>query len=210
MAVGEVLVETKYKQMKELILAQAIILLLIFPSCRKKVEVLTPVPTSIQYNQANMVLNHFVNPTKLNIDIDKDGSVDLEFYMNYGYTNESSYQYFCNMGSANGSLISIQPVSAPVNDRIRIYTNGAIQDTLNTIWKSNTFLYHKASIVGTVINEETIVSGNDVYTAFKLMKDGEYRYGWMRIACMKDFKSIYIRDWAYDTIPNKPIQIGQR
>lgn len=178
-------------------------------SCKKNTETLPPTPTSIVYTQANMVLNYFTNPTKLNLDMDKDGTVDFTLYMNYGYTNSLSFQYFCNVGSVNGHLLSVQPVSAPVNDRIRIYNNGAVQDTLNSIWKSNTFLYHKAEIAGTTISEETIVTNEDVYTAFKLSKNGLYHYGWMRMACMKDFKTIFIKDWAYDTIPNKPIQIGQ-
>ncbi|MBL7766742.1 MAG: hypothetical protein JNJ58_11640 [Chitinophagaceae bacterium] len=195
--------------MKKLLLFIAPSIVLIVSSCKKKIDNLPPLQTSVVYHQVNLVLNHFVNPTNLNLDIDKDGIVDFVLYMNYGYTNSSSFQFFCNIGSANGHFLSIQPVSAPVNDRIRIYPSGAIQDTLNSIWKSYTFLYHKASIVGTVINEEAIVTNGDVYTAFKLSKNGAYHYGWMRMACLTDYKTVHIKDWAYDTIPNRPIQIGQ-
>lgn len=179
-------------------------------SC-KKTKVESPVVnyTSIVHNQANLVLNHFVNPTKLNLDIDENGTIDFTIYMHYGYSSATSFQYFCNIGSVDSHLISVQPVAAPVNERIRLYSGGAKQDTLNSIWKSYTFMYHSANVAGTVIDETAIVTGEDVFTAFKLNKNGAYHYGWMRMACMTDYKTLTIKDWAYDTIPNKPIQIGQ-
>lgn len=195
--------------MKKSLLVSTSIIVFIVSSCKKKLEIVSSVQSSIKYNEANMVLNYFTNPTKMNLDIDKDGTIDFTMYMNFGYSNPLSYQYFCNIGSLDSNLISIQPVAAPVNDRIRIYSKGAVQDTLNSIWKPYTFLYHKAEIAGTTIDEETLVTNGDVYTAFILKKNGAHHYGWMRMACMTDYKTVHIKDWAYDTIPNKPIQIGQ-
>lgn len=181
-----------------------------FTSCKKKtIDQPDSGINTIYYTQKTLTLSHFTNPTTLNVDLDTNGSVDMVFLLHYGYSSPSSYQYFGSVTMNGGSLLSIQPIAPPVNEMIRIYPQGAIMDTLNSIWEPYNFLYHKAEIAGSIIPEDRIVTMGDVYIAFKLLKNGDYHFGWMKINCNPNYQAIQIKEWAFETKPNTTIQIGQ-
>ncbi|MDR2009400.1 MAG: T9SS type A sorting domain-containing protein [Bacteroidales bacterium] len=138
------------------------------------------------------------------LDINDDGTNDMEFYLNIGTEYEYDYIRFTYSFEVKkiGNLNLIFSI-----DR---YNSGTIID--QSSFSPYTTTYYFYAIGG----GEWWTNDPDWYIAFRFEKDGNYHYGWMQIQLdnmpenselIKINRSI-IKDFAYNATPGQYIIVG--
>ena len=153
--------------------------------------------TIAYYNPEPDIFYYASGDPPLNLDINGDGSKDLQFRYN-------SASIATPLRS--GSIISTREFATALQV-------GAVvgADTGTNAWFGSG---SRVASAGSIDPRQPELSGQfyrlDGYMGFQLVEGGQSYYGWMHVSNYDaPGASLYIKEWAYNTVAGQPITVGQ-
>ncbi|MCH7534751.1 MAG: SprB repeat-containing protein [Bacteroidetes bacterium] len=140
-----------------------------------------------------------ISPSNYQLDLNGDLTPDVNFYLG-GYSSYY-YNYNYNYISANGYGIAAQPnatypswLTAKVYSSSSIIGSGSFNSYGSLAW---VYVYYGfSSAFGSWVGQ------TEKYLGVKFQISGSVHYGWVKMSCAADGKSITIDAYAYESTPN--------
>lgn len=126
------------------------------------------------------------------IDLDNNGSYEFELrHFNPGPGNEDV--------EIQQNFNSIQQVIIETNGHSKVLSHSDTINSKSIQWGSDGY---------GILNSPWYGSG-DKYFGFRFKKSIAWYYGWARVNIPADHLSFTVKDYAYNSVPNAPINAGQ-
>ncbi|MCA9284760.1 MAG: hypothetical protein KDA22_06080 [Phycisphaerales bacterium] len=135
------------------------------------------------------------------IDLDGNGTTDFQVY--YG------------SASGWGSFVAVGPIQTFAGNGVGAnysglyttgYDNGDVFGPDEIIRLEPSLAIFKSN--SGVVQGAWAAIGAEHYAGLRLLKDGQFHYGWLRLRNASGVTGMYILDHAYETTPDLPIMIG--
>jgi hypothetical protein len=146
-----------------------------------------------------------------NLDLNNDGITDFQFSNRLARTSESYITYgtlkILPQGQSNAIWGTGRSASALASG-VTIGPSGKLQPS-HTIMGGE--YYRNISYSGNYRSGGQWKQTSRNFLGFKFTVNGEVHYGWARVNVVATDKGMYaaVSEYAYETIPNKPIRTGQ-
>ena len=145
------------------------------------------------------------------LDIDNDGVRDFDIYASH-FSVTSSHSYSSRYLKVNGQLNEILcETFNNIGDPKAIDLSANISNSLNSFsnnadWEggNQTMAWTWNDFSGGDFRGET-----DKYLGVRFKIEGEWHYGWVRIDVDYDVNTFVIKEYAYESTPNTPINAGE-
>ena len=140
-----------------------------------------------------------------------DGSATGTYY-GYAYTQyyvaavAAPYTGAAVMQTATDSNADILNLNTPINSTGAFNSGTQVLLAGNFNWKFGTSFPS-----GTSFNQSAgnWLGATDKYMGFRFTTGGNINYGWMRMDVSSDAVTVTVKDWAYNTVADAPINAGQ-
>ncbi|MEZ5053667.1 MAG: hypothetical protein R2807_02685 [Chitinophagales bacterium] len=190
---------------KNLFIISFSLCLIALTSCKKEGS------TNIIHKNINqqIVVNSELLDTAIILNFNDDLLDDFFARIRYlGLIRESSFSLFLASDDSRNQVLSFEDAEYIIAKKI---LNNTSIDSNSTIWHSNGYLYYQHRLGGSIIeNYVDVVGAGDVFIGIRFIIDGQYHYGWLKVAVSTDFKTINIKEVAYNKIPNVAIKAGEK
>jgi len=135
------------------------------------------------------------------LDLDNDGTGDYKIDAYYvGPINNFDIRIDIKMLSTNSGVVSLPVWPSTTFYSIDPMDSGAV--FLNYFFSRTTYVYHN-------IEYTNLDYTFNKYAALRLLKGGNYYYGWVRLDIGYDGYHVVVVDYAFEDIPNRLITAGQ-
>lgn len=180
-------------------------------SCKKEKETDNP---NINHRTIDIELksnSYILSSLNQNIDINDDGVQDfrIDLYLNRISNDEFNYSAAINSVQTGNELLS-QVVNT--YHYLKALTVNQSIDSGSGIWYNftNAFVFLKSPIYPNTDIEFGFAGKGDVLIGFRFMIGTELHYGWMKINVTADYKSIVVKEVAYEIRPNVEVKAGEK
>jgi hypothetical protein len=143
------------------------------------------------------------------LDLNEDGIQDFSInVMPVGFAN-GVREYFQINSHRDGRVLMNQEEITPLTSGIEIDEE---KGGIDADWG----IFTGYMMVRTVTeNQPDQWSGpwapdKDYYVGLSIRINGEYHYGWVKLQADKESHAMFVQEYAFQTVPNKPIKAGQR
>lgn len=146
------------------------------------------------------------------VALDLDDNTTIDFNLQISYTSIgrlSEYGLYITVDDSRNQWLIYQDGEENIARNLII---DEVIEGASTIWDDYILFYRKYINNGvTLINFTGTVGVGDVFAGIRFIADdGEYRYGWIKMAISSDFKTIQIKEYAYQKQPNIAIKAGEK
>jgi len=157
----------------------------------------------------------YIKPTPLELDINKDGDIDIKIFTTVEYIPEEGQEITYKIETSESLSVSL------TNDSASVFYRNDIIGSENT-WSDNAYVpfqyvfkdwyYGNAEIaIGNWSNLPSVPSSAQFYNAYlgiKLMINDQPYFGWIRLNFDLEIGA-YVLDYAYNEIPNEEFSAGK-
>lgn len=142
------------------------------------------------------------------LDVNNDNKADFDFFLDGGTYGPSVTFASCNIDQLNGSGAVL--TSQQLFDGLNIPV--AVAKTVDDTIRSSSTNFTDICYFGNKYNANVVgyAGGGDKYLGFKFTATDGTHFGWMKVNLASDYKSIVIKDVAYDKRPNTAIAVGAK
>lgn len=163
---------------------------------------------------------------KLNTQVDIGSAFEFDSTISINFDNNSTQDFYLQFSYFSIGRLSEYNLYISTDDSRNqwlIYHDGEeniaknlivedVIDSTSTTWEDNIMFYRKHTNNGVIqVNFTENVGVGDVFVGVRFIADdGEYRYGWIKLAISSDFKTIKIKEYAYHKQPNVAIKAGEK
>ncbi len=196
----------KIKQYSALALATASILPM---SCSKDKE---SNDVNIDDKTVNKVLNAvLISGTEFgkedSIDVNSDGQFDFDLAVGTETYSSNTYGYSFIDGKVAGNQIlsNNQTISSYTLPIVTTKNSGDKINSSSSNWENNSYVGYKYNSA-----QVGIAGGGDKLIGFRFKAGANTHYGWMKVNLSSDYKTLTIKELAYNKTPDAEIAAGAK
>jgi len=145
------------------------------------------------------------------LNLNNDTAVDFHIdRLTYVSGSNNIDHVIVDGANSNELLTNMQPISSSSSYILAkaLNTNNLI-DSNETIWESFGFMNAQGIYSGNPVNLGNWQGVTDKYLGLRFKIAGQWHYGWARLDVDATATSFTIKDYAYESTPNKKILAGQ-
>ncbi|MEZ5053666.1 MAG: hypothetical protein R2807_02680 [Chitinophagales bacterium] len=180
--------------------------LIALTSCKKEQD-----NPNITHRTVNleMILSSYNANSEMSIDINDDGMLDFEIELDLYKYAEDDYDYEGYIDyeqSGNELLTNIlnsEEYIKPLNQ------NDLISGGSST-WYRNGYIFEVEKTPGNPETKYGYAGSGDILVGIRFLIGTELHYGWMKININTNYKTIKVKELAYDIRPNVEVKAGEK
>ena len=188
-------------------------------SCKDKVEDNDPniEETDIDPDISLTVTSNADASISLDLNADNIADVSVSLYnSNYIYNGDTTDVNIGSLDGLNGAQILSQVEELDVNgtyiDTLVVSTRlsqGNTVDSSQETWVDMAYLAFSGIYYGNYASGGQFL-GQDKYVGLSIQVAGNTHYAWMQLSMSEDGSNLVIKEYAYHTNPNTPIEAGAK
>ena len=202
--------------MKKIKIITLIAMVVLAISCKKEKEADNP---NINHRTVNleMKVSSYNAESEMSIDINDDGMLDFEIELDLFRDSDNDLEYYAEIDyEQTGNEILTQEMNS--DEYIKTLNRNDLVSGGSSIWYSyvlselcvrhNFFEIEKTP--GNPEEKYGFAGNGDVLIGIRFMIGTQLHYGWMKINAAADYKSIVVKEVAYEIRPNVEVRAGEK
>jgi hypothetical protein len=184
-----------------------LVILVLTVSCKKE-EIDNP---NINHRALNleMKVSSYNADSEMSIDINDDGMQDFEIELELYKDSDSDLDYYAEIDYLNsGNEVLTQEINGDAYAK-QLNSNDLISGGSST-WYSYASILEFERYPGTPDENYGYAGKGDILVGIRFMIGSERHYGWMKLNASSDYKSIIVKELAYEIRPNVEIKAGEK
>ena len=133
--------------------------------------------------------------SEIELDLFRDSDNDLEYYAEIDYEQ-------------TGNEILTQEMNS--DEYIKTLNRNDLVSGGSSIWNSYATIFELDRDPGNPEEKYGFAGNGDVLIGIRFMIGTQLHYGWMKINAASDYKSIIVKEVAYDIRPNVEVRAGEK
>lgn len=191
---------------KNIISFLAIVVLAI--SCKKEKETDNP---NINHRTVNleMKVSSYNADSDMSIDINDDGMLDFEIELDLYKDAEDDYDYELWLDYyQTGNEFLTQEINS--DEYAKPLNKNDLISGGSSVWYRNCNFFEIEKLPGYPEEKYGFAGKGDILVGVRFMIGTQLHYGWMKINAASDYKSIIVKEVAYDIRPNVEVRAGEK
>jgi len=177
-------------------------------SCKKEKEADNP---NINHRTVNleMKVSSYNAESEMSIDINDDGMLDFEIELDLFRDSDNDLEYYAEIDyEQTGNEILTQEMNS--DEYIKTLNRNDLVSGGSSIWYSYATIFELDRDPGNPEEKYGFAGNGDVLIGIRFMIGTQLHYGWMKINAASDYKSIIVKEVAYDIRPNVEVRAGEK
>ena len=194
--------------MKKIKIITLIAMVLLAVSCKKEKEADNP---NINHRTVNleMKVSSYNAESEMSIDINDDGMLDFEIELDLFRDSDNDLEYYAEIDyEQTGNEILTQEMNS--DEYIKTLNRNDLVSGGSSIWYSYATIFELDRDPGNPEEKYGFAGNGDVLIGIRFMIGTQLHYGWMKINAAADYKSIIVKEVAYDIRPNVEVRAGEK
>ena len=156
-----------------------------------------------------MKVSSYNAESDMSIDINDDGMLDFEIELDLykDADNDLDYELWLDY-SQTGNEYLTQEINS--DDYVKPLNNNDLISGGSSTWESYCNFFELEKSPGYPDDNYGFAGKGDVLVGVRFMIGTERHYGWMKINASADYKSVTVKEVAYDIRPNVEIRAGEK
>ena len=194
--------------MKKIKIITLIAMVVLAISCKKEKEADNP---NINHRTVNleMKVSSYNAESEMSIDINDDGMLDFEIELDLFRDSDNDLEYYAEIDyEQTGNEILTQEMNS--DEYIKTLNRNDLVSGGSSIWYSYATIFELDRDPGNPEEKYGFAGNGDVLIGIRFMIGTQLHYGWMKINAAADYKSIIVKEVAYDIRPNVEVRAGEK
>lgn len=194
--------------MKKIKIITLIAMVVLAISCKKEKEADNP---NINHRTVNleMKVSSYNAESEMSIDINDDGMLDFEIELDLFRDSDNDLEYYAEIDyEQTGNEILTQEMNS--DEYIKTLNRDDLVSGGSSIWYSYATIFELDRDPGNPEEKYGFAGNGDVLIGIRFMIGTQLHYGWMKINAASDYKSIIVKEVAYDIRPNVEVRAGEK
>jgi hypothetical protein len=194
--------------MSRIKLIKLITVIILAVSCKKETETDNP---NINHRTVNleMKVSSYNADSDMSIDINDDGMLDFEIELDLYKDAEDNYDYELWLDyEQSGNEFLTQEINSDA------YAKPLKKDDLisggSSTWYSYCDFFEIEKSPGYPEENFGFAGNGDILIGVRFMIGTERHYGWMKVNASADYKTVIVKEVAYEIRPNVEIRAGEK
>lgn len=177
-------------------------------SCKKEKEADNP---NINHRKVNleMKVSSYNAESDMSIDINDDGMLDFEIELDLYRDSDNDLEYYAEIDyEQTGNEILTQEINS--DEYIKTLNKNDLISGGSSTWYRYATIFELDRDPGNPEEKHGFAGNGDVLIGIRFMIGTQLHYGWMKLNAAADFKSIIVKEVAYDIRPNVEVRAGEK
>jgi hypothetical protein len=191
---------------KNIITLLAIVVLAV--SCKKEKETDNP---NINHRTVNleMIVSSYNADSDMSIDINDDGMLDFEIELDLYRNSDNELEYYAEIDyEQTGNEVLTQDIDG--DEYVKPLNKNDLISGGSSTWYRYATIFELDRDPGNPEINYGFAGKGDVLVGIRFMIGTQLHYGWMKINAASDYKSIIVKEVAYDIRPNVEVRAGEK
>ena len=194
--------------MKKIKIITLIAMVVLAISCKKEKEADNP---NINHRTVNleMKVSSYNAESDMSIDINDDGMLDFEIELDLYRDSDNELEYYAEIDyEQTGNEIITQEIDG--YEYIKTLNKNDLISGGSSTWYGYATIFELDRDPGNPEEKYGFAGNGDVLIGIRFMIGTQLHYGWMKINAASDYKSIIVKEVAYDIRPNVEVRAGEK
>jgi hypothetical protein len=177
-------------------------------SCKKEKETDNP---NISHRTVNleMKVSSYNAESDMSIDINDDGMLDFEIELDLYRNSDNDLEYYAEIDyEQTGNEILTQEINS--DEYIKTLNKNDLISGGSSTWYRYATIFELDRDPGNPELNYGFAGKGDLLVGVRFMIGTERHYGWMKINATADYKSIVVKEVAYEIRPNVEVIAGEK
>lgn len=145
----------------------------------------------------------------MGIDINDDGMLDFEIELDLYKVSNDDYDYYAEIDyEQTGNEILTQVINS--DEYIKLLSKNDLISGGSSTWYRNATIFEIERSPGNPEENFGFAGKGDILVGIRFMIGTERHYGWMKINVAADYKTIIVKEVAYDIRPDVEVRAGEK
>lgn len=145
----------------------------------------------------------------MGIDINDDGMLDFEIELDLYKVSNDDYDYYAEIDyEQTGNEILTQVINS--DEYIKLLSKNDLISGGSSTWYRNATIFEIERSPGNPEENFGFADKGDILVGIRFMIGTERHYGWMKINVTADYKTIIVKEVAYDIRPDVEVRAGEK
>ncbi len=179
-----------------------------FISCKKEKESDNP---NVNHRTVNleMKVSSYNAESDMSIDINDDGMLDFEIELDLYRDSDNELEYYAEIDyEQTGNEIITQEIDG--YEYIKTLNKNDLISGGSSTWYGYATIFELDRDPGNPEEKYGFAGNGDMLIGVRFMIGTERHYGWMKINAAADYKSIIVKEVAYEIRPNVEVRAGEK
>lgn len=176
-------------------------------SCKKE----EPDNPNINHRVVNleMKVSSYNAESDMSIDINDDGMLDFEIELDLYRNSDNELEYYAEIDyEQTGNEVLTQDVDS--DEYVKPLNKNNLISGGSSTWYRYATIFELDRDPGNPEINYGFAGKGDVLVGIRFMIGTQLHYGWMKINATSDYKSIVVKEVAYDIRPNVEVRAGEK
>jgi hypothetical protein len=176
-------------------------------SCKKE----EPDNPNINHRVVNleMKVSSYNAESDMSIDINDDGMLDFEIELDLYRNSDNELEYYAEIDyEQTGNEVLTQDVDS--DEYVKPLNKNNLISGGSSTWYQYATIFELDRDPGNPEINYGFAGKGDVLVGIRFMIGTQLHYGWMKINAASDYKSIIVKEVAYDIRPNVEVRAGEK
>lgn len=198
----------KTNQMSKTTKMITLIAIVIFAISCKKEEANNP---NINHRTVNleMKVSSYNAESDMGIDINDDGMLDFEIELDLNSVSENELEYYARIDYEQpGNEILTQEINS--DEYFKPLSKNDLISGGSSTWYRYATIFELDRDPGYPEEKNGFAGNGDVLIGVRFMIGTQLHYGWIKLNAAADYKSVNVKEVAYDIRPNVEVRAGEK
>jgi hypothetical protein len=176
-------------------------------SCKKE----EPDNPNINHRVVNleMKVSSYNAESDMSIDINDDGMLDFEIELDLYRNSDNELEYYAEIDyEQTGNEVLTQDIDG--DEYVKPLNKNDLISGGSSTWYRYATIFELDRDPGNPEINYGFAGKGDVLVGIRFMIGTQLHYGWMKINAASDYKSIIVKEVAYDIRPNVEVRAGEK